>query len=84
MILEKILDNIVAVMKENAVGAEGYLNEAEEQLEFLPWFDLVTGADSSLRKKRNSRRIRTRHEETSVSKWNLHLSLIQLLKHYKK
>lgn len=36
-------------MKEYTVSAKRYLNEAEsEQLELMPWFDLVTGAESSL------------------------------------
>ena len=72
-------------MKGHAVCPVGYLNEAEEQIELLPWFDLKTGAESSLREKKKTQHlIKTRHEETSVSKWYLHLSLNQLLKHYKK
>ena len=39
-------------MKGHAVCPVGYLNEAEEQIELLPWFDLKTGAESSLREKR--------------------------------
>ena len=38
-------------MKEHAVSVKGYLNEAEEQLELFPGFDLVTGAESSLRER---------------------------------
>ena len=39
-------------MKGHAVRTMGYLNEAEELIELLPWFDLMTGAESSLREKR--------------------------------
>ena len=39
-------------MKGHVVSAVGYLNEAEEQIELLPWFDLTTGAESRLREKR--------------------------------
>ena len=42
-------------MKEYTVSAKRYLNEAEsEQLELLPWFDFVTGAESSLREQRKT------------------------------
>ena len=48
-------------MKENAVSAKRYLKETEEQLELLPWFDLVTGAESSLREKRKTQE-RSEHD----------------------
>ena len=48
-------------MKETAVSVKGYLKEAEEQLELLPWFDLVIGAESSLREKRKTQE-RSEHD----------------------
>lgn len=56
MIIEKILDNFDAVSdheraRSQCKGNKGYLNEAEEQLELFPWFDLVTGAESNLRER---------------------------------